>query len=264
MLMAADTEIFFEHSHLGKPLLWSAGLHLGFWGLVLALSLVLHGSRGEGWGAGGVGDAMGVTMVSSVPLPANPNQTENVVANESKGLTLSRPQMQQVEPDAIPIQGKNTKIKPKPTPSTSKQAKPEPQPETNEVPFGQGGPVSGPYGTFNAAGAKGGFGFTGGGGDFGSRYSWYVQVVQRKVSENWLKYEVDPRIQSANRVYVAFDINRAGQPANVHLEQSSGVPSLDQSAIRAIERIDTFGPLPSDYSGSKVSVEFWFDYKRGG
>ena len=33
---------------------------------------------------------------------------------------------------------------------------------TNTVPFGQGGPVSGPYGTFSAAGAKGGFGFTGG------------------------------------------------------------------------------------------------------
>jgi protein TonB len=48
----------------------------------------------------------------------------------------------------------------------------------------------------------------------------------------------------------------------VQLEQSSGVPSLDQSAIRAIQRIDTFGPLPSDYSGSKVTVEFWFDFKR--
>jgi protein TonB len=46
------------------------------------------------------------------------------------------------------------------------------------------------------------------------------------------------------------------------VEQSSGVPSLDQSAVRAIQRIDTFGPLPGDYSGNKVSVEFWFDYKR--
>ena len=44
----------------------------------------------------------------------------------------------------------------------------------------------------NAGGAKGGFGFTGSGGDFGSRFAWYVQAVQRKVSENWLKYEVDP------------------------------------------------------------------------
>ncbi len=130
------------------------------------------------------------------------------------------------------------------------------------VPFGQGGPVSGPYGTFSAGGAKGGFGFTGGGGDFGNRYAWYVRVVQQKVSENWLKYEVDPRISDAQRVYVTFDITRSGQPTNIRVEQSSGVPSLDQSAMRALQRIDTFGPLPADYSGNRVSVEFWFDYKR--
>ena len=59
-----------------------------------------------------------------------------------------------------------------------------------------------------------------------------------------------------------FDINHSGQPTNVQVEQSSGVPSLDQSAVRAIQRIDTFGPLPPAYSGSKVTVEFWFDYKR--
>jgi protein TonB len=48
----------------------------------------------------------------------------------------------------------------------------------------------------------------------------------------------------------------------MEVEQSSGVPSLDMSAIRALQRIDTFGPLPGDYNGSKVSVEFWFDYNK--
>ncbi|MGA9475637.1 MAG: TonB family protein, partial [Terriglobales bacterium] len=123
-------------------------------------------------------------------------------------------------------------------------------------------PVSGPYAMFSAGGAKGGFGFTGGGGDFGSRFAWYVQAVQRKVSENWLRYEVDPNIKEANRVYITFDIGRDGHPTNVQLEQPSNVPSLNISATRAIQRIDTFGPLPPEYSGSKVSVEFWFDYKR--
>ena len=51
-------------------------------------------------------------------------------------------------------------------------------------------------------------------------------------------------------------------PVNVQVAQSSGVPSLDQAAVRAIQRIDTIGPLPSDYAGSRVTVEFWFDYKR--
>jgi periplasmic protein TonB len=261
--MAADAEIFLEHGKLGRPLALSAGLHVTFTGLIILFGVILPGRHGDMWGAGGGGDAIGVSLVSNIPLPASAVQTQNVLANESKGLTKSQPQEKQNEPDAIPIPDKSTKIKAKPVVSASKaKSQPPPETETNEVPFGQGGPVSGPYGTFSANGAKGGFGFQGGGGDFGSAYAWYVKVVQQKVSENWLRYEIDPSIHQANRVYVVFDITRSGQPTNVQIEQSSGVPSLDQSAIRAIQRIDTFGPLPPAYSGSKVTVEFWFDYKR--
>ncbi len=261
--MPQNAEIFFEHEHWGRALAWSLGFHLAVTGFIILYATFFTGAHGEGWGSGGGGSAIGVTLVSSVPLPANPAPAQNVLANESKGLTQSQPKVEEKEPDAIEIQGKNAKIKPKkpPTPTKAKP-KPEPEPETNQVAFGEGGPVSGPYGTFDAGGAKGGFGISGGAGDFGTRYGWYVQVIQRKVSENWLKYEVDPRITSANRAYVTFDVARDGHPYDVKIEQSSGVPSLDISAVRAIQRIDTFGPLPSDYSGNKISVEYWFDYKK--
>jgi len=259
-----EAEIFFEHDRWGRNLAWSVGLHVAVTLAIIAYAVIAPGRGGGAWGAGGGGDAMGVTLVSTVPLPANPNQTNNILANESKGLSQSLPKVKEEEPLAIPIPDKNAKQKPKPKTSAT-QRKPEPEPTdeaSNVVPYGEGGPISGPYGVFNAGGAKGGFGFTGGGGDFGSRYAWYVRVVQQKVSENWLKYEVDPRISDARRVYLTFDINRDGHPNNVQVEQSSGVPSLDQSAVRALQRIDTFGPLPSDYASNKVSVEFWFDYKR--
>jgi len=263
--MAANAEIFFEHDRWGRNLAWSMGLHVAITAAIIGYATIAGGHRGEGWGGGGGGDAIGVNLVTTVPLPASPNQTNNVLANESKGLSQSKPKPEEkVEPDAIPIAEKNAKKKPKKeTTPTNRKPEPEPVEEANNVvPFGQGGPVSGPYGVFSAGGAKGGFGFSGGGGDFGSRYAWYVRVVQQKVSENWLKYEVDPRVSEARRAYVVFDVMRDGHPANVQIEQSSGVPSLDQSAVRAVQRIDTFGPLPSDYSGNKVSVEFWFDYKR--
>ena len=262
--MAASAEIYFEHDRWGRAIAWSAGLHIGVTAALLIYAAVLHTPTGEGWGAGGGGEAMGVTLVSTVPLPANQAPTQNVLANESKGITQSQPKIEEQVPDAIDIQGKNTKIKPKKKQETPTKEKPqaEPEPETNQVAFGEGGPVSGPYGTFSAAGAKGGFGITGGGGDFGTKYAWYVHVIQQKVSENWLKYEVDPRIANAQRVYITFDVMRDGHPANVSVEQSSGVPSLDISAVRALQRIDTFGALPPDYSGNKISVEYWFDYKK--
>ena len=260
----ASTEIYFEHDRWGRALAWSAGLHVGITLALLVYATFVTRGTGESWGSGGGGDAIGATLVSTVPLPANPAPTQNVLANESKGLTQSQPKIEEKEPEAIEIQGQKAKIKPKKKQITESKAKPQPapEPENNQVAFGEGGPVSGPYGTFSAAGAKGGFGITGGGGDFGTRYGWYVRVIQQKVSENWLKYEVDPRITSAQRVYITFDVARDGHPSNVRVEQSSGVPSLDISATRALERIDTFGPLPADYPGSKISVEYWFDYKR--
>ena len=262
--MAANADIYFEHERWGRALAWSAGLHVGITLSLLAYSAIFSHTSGEGWGEGGGGEAIGATLVSTVPLPANPSQSQNVLANESKGITQSQPKIQEREPDAIEIQGKNAKIKPQKKQQTvsKDKAQPAPEPEENQVAFGEGGPVSGPYGTFSAAGAKGGFGITGSGGDFGTKYAWYVRVIQQKVAENWLKYEVDPRITTAQRVYITFDVARDGHPANVQIEQSSTVPSLDTSAVRALQRIDTFGPLPGDYPGNKISVEYWFDYKR--
>ncbi len=262
--MAANAEIYFEHDSWGRALAWSAVLHVGITAALLLYSAVFYGTSGAEWGSGGGGEAIGATLVSTVPIAANPQQTQNVLANESKGLTKSQDKIEEKEPDAIEIQGKHTKVKPKkPETAAKEKSQPQPEEETNQVAFGEGGPVSGPYGTFSAAGAKGGFGFTGGGGDFGTRFAWYVQNVQRVVSQNWLKYEIDPSIKSGDRVYITFDIGRDGRPVNPQVEQSSGVPSLDVSAVRAIQRIDTFGPLPPEYSGNKVSVEFWFDYKKG-
>lgn len=252
--MAVRAAIFEERDPWQIPVAWSVALHGLLFGGMLMYGAIFGGLHGESWGGvGSGGGAMSATLVSTVPLPRTETESENIVANQSEGLTRTEPKEREKAPDAVPIPAANAQKKPE-------KVRP-PAPPSNVVPFGEGGPVSGPYGVFSAGGAKGGFGFSGG-GDFGSRYAWYVRVVREKVSQNWLQYEVDPGIGTAKRVYLTFDILRSGQPTNIQVTQSSGIPSLDQSALRALRRIDTFGPLPADYSGSKVSVEFWFDYKR--
>jgi periplasmic protein TonB len=263
--MAARADIYADQERWSGPLAWSTVFHVALFASLFAYAGYFGSQRGADWGGSGSGGgAMSATLVSNaaIPLPAPAEPTENVLANESKGLAQSLPkEVEKPVPEAIPIPEKATKPSERPTPSKSKPVqKPAPQ-AMNQIPFGQGGPVSGPYGVFNANGAKGGFSFSGG-GDFGSRYGWYVDVVRRKVSENWLKYEIDPGITNARRVYITFEVTRSGEPEHVQIEQSSGIPSLDISAVRAIQRIDTFGPLPPDYPGSRVAVEFWFDYRR--
>lgn len=264
--MAADADIFNGETSLRSPLIGSCVLHAGIIALAMFGYLIPTG-RGESWGGTeGGGGAMSATLVTSVPLPAQQAPVENVLANESKGLSQSEPKEEPKveEPEAIAIPDKDAKRKNQKRESIQKKEPPKQvaKVDANQIPYGQGGPVSGPYGSFTSGATKGGFGFQGGNGDFGSRFAYYVDIVRRRVSENWLKYEIDPRINDARRVYIYFDITRSGQPTNIRVEQSSGIPSLDQSAVRALQRIDTFGPLPSGYNGNYVSVEFWFDYRR--
>jgi protein TonB len=253
--------IFEEPEKWSGPMLVSTALH-GVLAIIIVLVAWFGGPRGETWGGTSTGDAVNASLVSAVPLPSVQPPTENILANESKGRTETIPQTATPPPDAIPIPDRQTHKKPdRQAVTTATNIKPPAPPKDNVVPYGQGGPVSGPYGSFTASNTKGGFNFQDS-GDFGSRFGWYVQQVNRTVSSRWYRNEVDPSVANVRRVYIMFDIMRDGTPANIRMEQSSGIPSLDQSAIRALQRIDTFGPLPDGYSGSKVSVEFWFDYQR--
>jgi periplasmic protein TonB len=285
--MPLDADIYGHTEAMAPSLTVSVALHAALLACIVFLPAILsHG--GESWGNNGSGAASGgaisAHLVSGIPLPPNPEaKPENVLANESKGLSQSIPApAAKVKEDerAIAIPDKQSKIKPskqkaeatmpgrdlakqKPALATPTHEQPrETAMVENRIPFGQGGPIAGPYTTFQSGSTAGGMKFgEGGTGSFGSRFGWYTDVVARKVHQAW-QSEVNPSVESAKRVYITFDISKSGTPSNVRIEQSSGIPSLDQSAVRALQRIDTFGPLPQGYSSSYVSVEFWFDYRR--
>ncbi|HSM86322.1 MAG TPA: TonB family protein [Candidatus Limnocylindrales bacterium] len=252
--------LFYEREQWKKPLVLSLVFHGLLAASILITSFVLRPSNTTNWGINN-GDAVSATLVSASALPIpHTEESNNIVANESKGVTQTQPLPKPVETeDGVSIPGHVAK--PRPTPSRPVTAtnvrppRPVPTPEDTAVPYGEGGPVSGPYGTFSAPHTQGGFSFQN--ADFGTRFAYYVRSVNQTVSRNWFK----PDVASARRVYILFDITRGGSPTNVRIEQSSGVPALDQLAMRAVQRSE-FGPLPGDYTGSKVSVEFWFDYQK--
>jgi periplasmic protein TonB len=251
--------LFDEREKWGESLLLSVVFHCALVVGVFGLGFVLnwHSSTND-WGSN-KGDAVDAVLVSgaAIPIPHPQQQTQNIVANESKGVTQTQPQPKVEEPqDALPIQGKVTPKKiDRPTPPTHVQPRAVPTPVETAVPYGEGGPVSGPYGSFSAPNTKGGFSVQNSG--FADKYGWYVDVIRHKVQQNWLTYEIDPRITAPHRAYIEFDITRDGSPANVRVEQPSGVPSLDTSAVRAVQRIDGFGAVPD---GETLHVEFWFDH----
>src|SRR5438034_9190632 len=123
-------EIFFEHERWGRALTRSAILHVTVAVAIVITAWIAHGRRGSSWGAPGGGSAMGVSLVSNVPLPANPVQTQSVLATESKGISKSQPKPAIEEPQAIAIPEKNAKKKPIRQPTeTLRKRQTEPQQE---------------------------------------------------------------------------------------------------------------------------------------
>jgi periplasmic protein TonB len=250
---------------LRKFLVYSVILHL-FLVLWIAVSIYLQ-MRGPEWsGVGGTEGSVNVTIVgpaAGIPLPSQPTVTESKAVDPTKGLWKEEPKPKVPEPptpaEKVPA-FKN--VKPKPISHPSKVDEQKVPPPPNAVDYGKGGAPNLP--TSYAPKPGGGSGpvtIPGqGGGDFASRYAWYVEGVRRSVGQNWLQTTIDPAVRAARQAHavMTFRINRDGSVQNIQLSQSSGNLSMDNSARRALDGI-RFAPLPNDFSGSSVDVIFDFD-----
>ncbi len=177
--------LFYEREQWRKPLMLAAGLHVLLALVIVALGYFLQPRGGSNWGAN-EGEAVSAQLVTaaSIPIPHPEEAKDNIVATENKGVTKTVPQPKPVETeDGISIQGKVIphKIDKVVTPPNIKPH-PVPTPEDTAVPYGEGGPVTGPFGNFSAANTKGGFSTQN--ADFGSRFAFYVKQVNDKVKRS--------------------------------------------------------------------------------
>ena len=269
---------------LRKFLVYSVFLHGA---LVVAIGLAAwYQYRGSEWqGPGGtLGDAAKVTLVPSagMNLPQPDLTSDSHAVDPTKGLYKEQPKppdIPEVSPDALAIPKFKDETPPKPVYKPDKEFKDEPRKKPvvhpskvfedlrrtpdNAADYGNGGGPKLATGSSNTPGpSTSGMKIIGqGGGDFATRYGWYVEAVRRKIGSNWNLFEIDPAVRSARRArtVITFTINRDGSVKNIRMETSSGNQSMDISAQRALASAGTMPPLPNDYSGSYVNVDFDFD-----
>ncbi len=252
---------------LKKPLMWSLAFHGVLFSSLLVSTLFSH--RGDLWGGPGGDSSVSVGLVGKmpgIPLPHPDAVTTSRVVDTSKGLYKDepKPKPKVMEPDTTPIPKFKKEKAPHFISRPSKILEDPTPPPVNAVPYGQGGAPALPYTQFTVSGAtQGGIGFSGpGGGDFTGKFPAYVDAVRNRISSNWLQSTVDASVRWAPRAMFTFQILRDGTIANVQMTTSSGNRAVDNSAIRAIQSSSPLSSLPSSYSGSSVTVEFWFEFRR--
>ena len=122
---------------------------------------------------------------------------------------------------------------------------------------------SGTLGRTGSRGGTGNIGNPGGGGgapgidalrepDFGP----YMRELQRRIKMNW----DPPKGNESKRVVLLFKIAKDGRLLSCRVSKSSGLPSADQAALKAVELTAPFRPLPGDFKGQSIDIQFTFDY----
>jgi protein TonB len=224
----------------------------------------IHHAFGHAWGADNQSTgAIQASLVNAIPLPSTAPPTENVLATENPSPNPAPPTPAAVtkpQPDEIPIASKvkpPTKLAERTMPQPFQH--PQPAAPSNRIPSGEAPGMRIAVSTMKLSTGTSSMSVPA--GDFGSRFAWYVNQINRTVSGQWWTQEADPRASNGRAVTLLFDVLRDGAPTNVRVEHSSNSSSLDASAAHALQRVDSFGPLPDTYRGDRITVEYTFDYQ---
>jgi len=165
------------------------------------------------------------------------------------------------KPQASPVPKTRSTPPPKASPVTrserrasSEQAMPAtrttPVPAPEPAPVAGGG-GSGPSSGLSVGGAAAN-GIPGVPADF--QFTFYVERMLALIESVWYR----PPATGAGRARVRFTIARGGRVEGIELEESSGVPSFDRAALRALYAANPLPPLPPAYAKPSLTVHLTF------
>jgi protein TonB len=205
------------------------------------------------------GTAYAVSPTKNIPIP-QPDAPVNPVAHDTESKVPTAPAEKEAEKkqpppekDAFQIPDK---IKPPAEQSHPQQKYLQPVPP-NQVTSQAKQAVSNPmYGAQAGAGQVG----IGPNSILGNRLGWYAQMIRDRLAQNWVTNGLDAHTQSTPAV-VSFHILRDGSIRNPQITQSSGNPTIDNSALRAVYAASPLQPLPPQISENDILAEFTFNLR---
>ncbi len=91
-------------------------------------------------------------------------------------------------------------------------------------------------------------------------YAYYIELIKNRIASNWITGSIGLRSSDKIVVVVSFRILKNGRVVDINIEKSSGIDSLDTSALRAVKYSIPLPPLPATYGGKDLTVFIQFVY----
>jgi TonB family protein len=89
----------------------------------------------------------------------------------------------------------------------------------------------------------------------------YLARILALVRRNWLTViPASARLGNRGMVTVQFIVDRNGQVPKLVIETPSGSDALDRAAVAGISASVPFPPLPTDFRGNEIRLQFAFKY----
>jgi TonB family protein len=89
----------------------------------------------------------------------------------------------------------------------------------------------------------------------------YLARILALVRRNWLTViPSSARLGNRGLVTVQFIVDRSGQVPKLVIETPSGIEALDRAAVAGISASVPFPPLPAEFKGNEIRLQFAFKY----
>jgi protein TonB len=156
------------------------------------------------------------------------------------------------KPTAAPTQVPQPKPTAPPAPQVSEDAMAVPDAETTPVPTPAEEPAGPAGGGGLSLGDGGGAQIPGVPADF--HFTYYIERMLALIESRWYK----PVVPEGTSALLRFRIHRDGKLDRIELEESSGSPTFDRAALRAMYAANPLPPLPPAYGPDTLTVHLRF------
>lgn len=226
---------------------------------ISTFELVGNPPEGNDGGSSPVPVASGPEPVSDEPAPAEPTPPS---AQEPTTVPVNTPPPKPAE-NAMP--SKSVKSPPEPVAQPKPTGKTTPASAATSASAGNqssGATANSQQGTTGKPGKKGVIdGDTlsvGGGQGLPSPMALWLSRVKYLVERNW---RAPPGLAGIKEMpEIVFSVARDGRASMAQLRQRSGNPTLDRLALRAIQSVDAFPPVPDAWPEDKVVLRYVLQY----
>jgi len=92
------------------------------------------------------------------------------------------------------------------------------------------------------------------------KYISYFSRLKNRIQEVWKYPEAARRAGLQGKLKIRFTVDAGGRLLAVKIVKSSGIPILDDEAIKAIRRAAPFDAMPRNL-GEKLSIDTYFTYQ---